>query len=222
MKEPGYIVTYEEMAAVPNGENGEKMVNLKEKFPDIAVQYEQFDMLPFTGNDVFVRELVAAKLNAANEILKKMGSYRLKVVYGYRHPSIQELYFEKRRQKLAEIHPEMPPAELDRLTHNFVAIPSVAGHPAGAAVDLTITTPNGDLDMGTKIGGATESDRIKTFSDEISESQKKNRLTLCKAMIAQGFAPFYGEWWHFSYGDREWAAFYEKPSSLYSTVEFKK
>jgi D-alanyl-D-alanine dipeptidase len=37
-------------------------------------------------------------------------------------------------------------------------------------------------------------------------------------MVAAGFAPFYGEWWHFSYGDREWAAVYGEPAALYGPL----
>ncbi|MDR3125675.1 MAG: hypothetical protein LBU20_01195 [Candidatus Nomurabacteria bacterium] len=34
------------------------------------------------------------------------------------------------------------------------------------------------------------------------------RFSILKPMMSQGFAPYDGEWWHFSYGDREWAAWY--------------
>jgi len=44
------------------------------------------------------------------------------------------------------------------------------------------------------------------------------RLLLHDLMIEAGFAPYYGEWWHFSYGDAEWAAFYEKSKTLYSLL----
>jgi D-alanyl-D-alanine dipeptidase len=31
--------------------------------------------------------------------------------------------------------------------------------------------------------------------------------------MRQGLAPFDGEWWHFSYGDREWAKYYEEEAA---------
>jgi D-alanyl-D-alanine dipeptidase len=107
-------------------------------------------------------------------------------------------------------------------THNFVAVPSVAGHPTGGAVDATIVDAQGkELDMGTKIGDFSDPEKIKTFSKKISKKQLKNRLLLHEVMVKEGFAPFYGEWWHFSYGDREWACFYGKKRSIYSPIEFK-
>jgi D-alanyl-D-alanine dipeptidase len=38
-------------------------------------------------------------------------------------------------------------------------------------------------------------------------------------MTSVGFAPFDGEWWHFSYGDREWAYFYKKKNALYGQIK---
>jgi D-alanyl-D-alanine dipeptidase len=37
-------------------------------------------------------------------------------------------------------------------------------------------------------------------------------------MFAAGFVPFWGEWWHFSYGDREGAAFTGRKAALYDAV----
>ena len=92
----------------------------------------------------------------------------------------------------------------------------------GGAIDLTITSSQGDLDMGTMIGDFTDSDKIKTFAKNISQAQKENRQLLHDLMLKENFAPFYGEWWHFSYGDKEWAAFYGHQKSLYSILDFKK
>ena len=38
-------------------------------------------------------------------------------------------------------------------------------------------------------------------------------------MIKEGFAPYDGEWWHFSYGDKEWAFYYDKEKALYNQVD---
>lgn len=36
--------------------------------------------------------------------------------------------------------------------------------------------------------------------------------------LEENFAPYYGEWCHFSYGDREWAAFYGQAKTLYAPL----
>jgi D-alanyl-D-alanine dipeptidase len=72
--------------------------------------------------------------------------------------------------------------------------------------------------MGT---AAMEASRDSfTFSPFVSRQAWDDRQLLRRAMMAAGFAPYDGEWWHFSYGDKEWARFYRKPGALYDQVSF--
>ena len=61
---------------------------------------------------------------------------------------------------------------------------------------------------------------MATYAKGLTDEQIKNRKMLHDLMVEEGFAPFYGEWWHFSYGDREWAAFYDK-ETLYAPIDFR-
>jgi zinc D-Ala-D-Ala dipeptidase len=72
--------------------------------------------------------------------------------------------------------------------------------------------------MGCGLGDFDDLALIPTFAPGLTDDQRANRALLHDAMVAAGFAPFYGEWWHFSYGDREWAAFYERPAALYGPL----
>ncbi|MCX6784328.1 MAG: D-alanyl-D-alanine carboxypeptidase family protein [Candidatus Komeilibacteria bacterium] len=222
MQPAGKILTYQELLTIASGENQEALVNLNEVCPALKCQYEKMDMLPFVGDNIFVRKLVADKLAKVQLSLQKINpQYQLKIVYGYRHPAIQQQYFAKQKEILKLEKPDLLELELNSLTHNFVAVPEVAGHPTGGAIDLTITTASGDLDMGTKIADFSDNEKIKTYSEKISAEQLVNREILLKAMLAENFVPFYGEWWHFSYGDKEWAYFNNQTTSLYSPLEFK-
>ena len=120
-------------------------------------------------------------------------------------------YFTKRKDEIAKEKPGISDKDLESYVHNFVAVPDIAGHPTGAAIDATLTTLDGDeVNMGSAIADYSDEDIIKTQADGLTSEQIKNRKLLHDAMVSEGFAPFYGEWWHFSYGDREWAGFYDK------------
>lgn len=214
------LLTYDDVVLFHSGNSPEALTDVRTYDPTIITQYLKEDMLEITGDIIFLRDTLSKKLAEANKLLK-LKNMGLKVVYGYRHPEVQTRYFLKRRNALRETYPDLNENELDRLTHNFVAIPGVAGHPAAAAVDVTIIdlTTSKELDMGTGIADYTDPLLIQTFDPRISEDAMKNRLLLHDAMVTVGFAPFYGEWWHFSYGDREWAAFYNK-KALYGAIEF--
>lgn len=214
------ILSYDDVAQFPAGNDQEYLVDVTTYDTAILTQYLKEDMLEITGDIIFVRDSLAKRLAAVNKELQKL-NLRLKVVYGYRHPDVQERYFIKRCAVIKEQFPDFDQEQLNRYTHNFVAVPDVAGHPAGGAVDLTIVDANGkDLDMGTAIADYTDPNKIITFVDGLNDVQMKNRRILHDLMVKQGFAPFYGEWWHFSYGDREWAAFYNKKAH-YGAIKFE-
>lgn len=87
-----------------------------------------------------------------------------------------------------------------------------------AAVDLTLCdgeeTP---LDMGT--GYLEHNKRTPMASKDITKQQKENRQILLMAMAAAGFVNYPGEWWHFCYGDKMWAAYFWEPYAFFEVVK---
>jgi hypothetical protein len=113
----------------------------------------------------------------------------------------------------------MSTEQLVRLTHNYVAVPDSAGHTLGAAVDVTILDRKGKAcDMGAEIADYSDPVAIQTYAN-VGVRPRKLRQILLEAMTSVGFAPFLGEWWHFSYGDKEWASYYDKKCAVYGLIE---
>jgi D-alanyl-D-alanine dipeptidase len=71
--------------------------------------------------------------------------------------------------------------------------------------------------MGTRMGEFV--DNTHTHSEKISPEARANRLCLLTAMTESGFINFPGEWWHFSYGAREWAAYTGVSETIYGLVD---
>lgn len=96
---------------------------------------------------------------------------------------------------------------------------SMGGHETGGAVDVALCNNDGvELDYGTKFHEYNDS--TFTYSSHITKEQRKNRKNLVKLMSKQGFVNFPGEWWHFSYGDRMWAAYKgRRDGGLYGSAE---
>lgn len=87
----------------------------------------------------------------------------------------------------------------------YVAKPNRSGlHNYGCAVDLSICDKNGKLlDMGTPFDyfGATAGIRDEAGfvrKGMLTQKQVDNRKLLRKVMMAVGFRPILGEWWHFN------------------------
>lgn len=105
--------------------------------------------------------------------------------------------------------------ERDAVVSQYVAIPienraTPPAHTTGGAVDLTIVGPHGtQLAMGTEFDAFTH----KTTTDWFEHAPKgeadadvlKNRRLLFHVMRDAGFVNLPSEWWHYSYGDTNWA-----------------
>lgn len=216
------ILSYDDVKDIPFGDRDEDLVSANAYDDDIVCEYKKFDMFAWTGFDILVRNSVARNLAEANKYLQTHYNLSLKVVYGYRSPEVQTKYFEVRYEELKRENPSMDDAGLRRLTHNFVAMPDAAGHTLGAAIDVTLVDDHGkECDMGTKVADYTDPVAIQTFAT-VSEKQATFRNMLLAAMTEAGFAPFLGEWWHYSYGDKEWAAYYGYEKALYAPITVPK
>ena len=170
------------------------------------------------SNDIMLRETVYRKLLKVNEKLKEINNnYQLIVVYGYRALNKKKKYFEIEIDKAKDKFDNQ--LDLYEYVHEKIAVPTVAGHPAGGAVDIVIydNSKKKIIDFGCDVHDFS-TNKCYTFYEKISELAKENRMLLRKLMCEEGFAPYDGEWWHFSYGDKEWAFYYKKEKYLYDQV----
>lgn len=214
------ILQYTDLIRVPVFDNGEPLLEVGDLLPDVLCEYQKQDMIPYVGNRFFLRKGVIELLRSAIVVLKReRPDYRFKLVYAYRCPEIQARYFEARKSQLLLTDPYLMGDAVRDRAHLLSASPDVAGHPTGGAVDITLIDEAGkEIDMGTSIADFSQGESIHTFCSSITLQARENRLFLRKLLISEGFAPFNGEWWHFSYGDREWAAYYAQSAALYDQI----
>jgi D-alanyl-D-alanine dipeptidase len=146
---------------------------------------------------------------------------RLHLVEGYRPPEVQAALYEAHRRRLLADLPGIDVAESHVLASRFVAPPSVAAHPSGAAVDVTLVDAGGHpLDMGTAIDATPEDSDGACYLDApgISALARDNRRLLAASLRTAGFVNYPTEWWHWSYGDRYWAFVSRAAAAVYGEV----
>jgi zinc D-Ala-D-Ala dipeptidase len=210
-KMPGY----KDYAGIPVRASSETLVPVQD-FPGLCARQIDEAMFAYTGRRVFVRGGVLKRLvKAARLLARQRPGLRLEVVYGYRSLEIQKRLFAHYRDEMRDRYSG---EELMEAVHRLVAVPEAAGHPAGAAVDVQILKDGSPLDFGTKVHEFAPD--TFTFSPFIGRQAWDNRQLLRRVMVSAGFAPFDGEWWHFSYGDKEWAHYYRKGRALYGQTVF--
>ena len=210
------FLTYADLKSVSVIDNAEAMVSLL----GTGISYAITDgITPSTGDQIYVRAGVVEKLITAQKIIADLfDGGVLDVVYGYRSLAVQSAkYQEIKAQMQSEF---MDDDSLNEAVHRFIAVPDFAGHPTGGAVDVRVLDAKGvEIDMGTKVYDLVKDSYV--FNPFIARKMWLNRQKLRQAMTSAGFAPFDGEWWHFSYGDPEWAAYYNKPNAIYNQIEFE-
>lgn len=169
------------------------------------------------GTQHQLREGVARALTAAAGSLPE--GYKLMIVEGYRSLARQRECWEQERRAVAAQHPDASSDEVDRLTSLIVANPSnnnTGGHQTGAAVDLTLADANGrEIWMGT---GVQKFDSATPTAASPNRDVESRRAVLCASMTGAGFVNYPGEWWHFSLGDRLWAAYRRQSMARYGPV----
>lgn len=207
----GRILSFRELAAVPIVDDGEPLVTVA-PVPELSIELDDLEY-PLARAGAWQRLQDAARI-----LKEKDRRYGLRIWYAYRSLAAQKAFFNEQKAVVEKEHPQLDEAEVLEQVHMFVAVPEVAGHPTGGAFDLTVTLDGKKVDTGCDYPDFA-SPFLHTFAGGLSEDQTKNRMLLREVLMGQGFAPFNGEWWHFSYGDKEWAAFYGHNAAQYMQVE---
>jgi D-alanyl-D-alanine dipeptidase len=191
------------VAAVPIVECGEPLVDLRE-VKELRVDEHKDES---DNSWAQVRTGVRDRLLRAQRLLPP--NYRFLVVEGFRPVEVQSRYFQEHAVRVAQRHPGLGRAALRRKVSIFVSPPEVGPHCTGGAVDLTLCRDDGtEIDMGTPVNADPfDCDEASfTAATTVSNDAMVNRAVLGSALEVVGFVNYPTEWWHWSYGDRYWAA----------------
>lgn len=203
----------------PIKECGEKMVPMSYAPGRILVR-PQYYLQGLDGalSETFMRESVYMRLIEAAEKLPR--GYHIIVYDAWRPQIVQRSLFEAMRKRVRAKNTGMSDEEVKNATMKYVALPTedkskASPHSTGGAVDLTVADENGIvLDMGSgfddlseKAGTAYFEKKIErgiTLSDKEREAAE-NRRALYHLMKNAGLENYSDEWWHYEYGDQNWA-----------------
>lgn len=212
---------------VPIRECGEELVDLGTACPNVIVNLRIPARLVFVGaHRLSARATVAGLLN---HLSSEVSPHKLLVFDAFRPIAYQRVRHEAVYQEKKRLHPSWSEEQLSAATDAQVAIPSSLAtspppHATGGAVDVLLLNPDGsEMDFGST-PGVYNSDRQDsshpTNAPGLQPSQREARLLLLRAATACGFANFPGEWWHYSYGDQEWALYTGRSEfAMYGSVD---
>lgn len=215
--------------SVAIAENGELVVPAS-LCPDRIVILPQYFLEGLEGAlpEVYLREGVFQRIVSAARNLPE--GYRIVLLDGWRSIRLQKGLFFAYLERLRKAFPNEPDGSLKEKASQFVALPSCdparpSPHLTGGAVDCTIADADGVmLDMGSDFDETSERSATRWFEDRIeagdvlSEQEQRvlrNRRMLYTIMCGAGFTNYPEEWWHFDFGDQNWALLSEAPNAIY-------
>ena len=217
---------------VPVAECGEPLVPSSLYPSKILVRSWYFgENLAHSLPECYLREGAFERLTAAAENLPE--GWRFVVWDGWRPPKLQARLFEILEGRIAKANPSLSPEEVRKETSVFVALPStepmtVSGHCTGGAVDLTIADGKGRyLNMGGLFDDPTERSFSRHYEDLLGKNSSLtgeerealgNRRLLISLMEEAGFSNYPEEWWHFDFGNRNWALRTGAPEARYAFI----
>lgn len=192
--------------------NSRICIDCKEKL----VALEDENIYNRSGEYIYGRESVVTKIKQIASILATQGLAM--IVYElYRSPDKQNKMRMEQKEDLRQQFPEYNEQQISTLLNKRISSEG-GGHQTGGAIDLTICTANGEaLDMGTAYLEFNTS--TPTNSSLLSTKQKENRALLVSVMKDAGFINYPLEWWHYSYGDKMWAAYSNTSTAIYGNVQ---
>ncbi|MGB9376213.1 MAG: M15 family metallopeptidase [Mycobacteriales bacterium] len=204
------------VTAIPAVDCGEPLADVRER-PTLRLDHRKADP---QGAFAKLRAGILDRLVLAQGRLP--AGVHLLIVEGYRPMALQQGYFEEYAAHLQQLHPQHSAADIAQLASRYISPPRVAPHPAGAAVDLTLCTADGDeLDLGTPVNASPEeSDGACYFAaPQVVGPARTNRDLIATALSGVGLVNYPTEWWHWSYGDRYWAFVTRAERAVYDVVE---
>ena len=157
-------------------------------------------------------------MEQASDLLPQ--GYQFKIFETYRSTEKQIYFWNEEMTKLKNLHPDWTEKQLTERANEGIANPYLigSGHQTGAALDLTICKNGEELDMGTAYLD-TNNPKTPTFAKELTKQQLQNRSLLYFLMSIAGLVNYPLEWWHYSYGEHEWAVITNHKKTKFAKIK---
>lgn len=173
-------------------------------------------------NTCYLRPEVISRLHQAAQAVDDAG-YRLTVLDGWRPPKVQQSLYHDLYSSIQQQLPQESEHEWHHQTQFFVSWPSEdklcpSPHLTGGAVDVTLSDKAGNpLNMGSAFDDPTPEAYVDAYEQTPGDIRERRRI-LYQAMQQAGFSSLPTEWWHFDYGNQNWAFFSNQNKAKFGLV----
>ena len=184
-------------------------------------------------SEIKLRSGVVERLRKSQNYLQTIDGckgWKIKIWDGFRLIKVQDKLYKDYYHDLKKDHPDWTDGQIRDQVERFVFPPSTnpsspSPHNTGGAVDLTLVDDKGkDVPMGTEFDAFTEKSHTDYFNkqgktEDQADSFHANRMLLKKVLEHSGLSNYPFEWWHFNFGNQEWALRTDHDTAIYGSAE---
>lgn len=196
------------------------LLNYKNIFCFDTEYYERY--YKYLIQHLYVRESVFDKLIEVSKYLPDR--HKLLIIDAWRPCSLQQLMFDRCYQKISREKNISHEGQLIVLTKEFVSSPTFNEkqsfpHATGGSIDVSIVDNFGNkLNMGTDYNFYSSISETNYYESLFRNKEiRENRRLLYDIMTSVGFTNVPNKWWHYDYGNSNWA-YYSKKEPFYLGV----
>lgn len=216
------IYTEADRSKVPIQDCGEALIYL----PDFLLKNNSIIQLQIgaaygaqTLENYKLRQSAAERLLQAEQYVRKNNpTLTLQLTDAYRPLELQRKYYNAIKEKY--IQAGLTEKELYSKVTEVISDPDLCPpHTTGGTVDVTLFNLENKqpVDMGSEVDDV-DNDLRYLWHPNVPLDAKQYRELLFTAMRFAGFAEAEEEWWHYSYGDQQWALTYKQPRAIYGSI----
>lgn len=168
----------------------------------------------------FLRPEVLSRLERVAHDIERQTGWHMLILDGWRPTAVQQELYEDIFRAICKKYPQESEAQHHHRTLEFVALPSKnplrpSPHLTGGSVDVALCDADGKLiDMGSGFDEPTTRSYTDAYEHQAGPIRERRRL-LYEAMIKEGFTNLPTEWWHYDFGNQNWAYFSGNAQAIY-------
>lgn len=219
----------ETIFALPINEQAEPLVSVS-YLPEKIIVSPQYFIQGLAGTlpEIFLRSGAFEHLVKATHSLPS--GYKLVVFDAWRSIITQQALYESYQQQLAKANPTWSASQLKAATLRIVALPSTLAdkpspHNTGGSIDLSIVDPQGRLlEMASPFDDTSNYAKTSYFEENqptnpTEVTARNNRRWLYQIMLTAGFTNYPEEWWHYDFGNQNWAYQSQQNQAIYGATQ---
>jgi len=197
-------------------DNQEPLVDLKKACPGVVIRLGRKRIK--REKTAYLRRTVADMLHEAQGYLPK--GVNFVIGDAWRPQYIQEEIFKGFVKRFSKHHPKWSKQRVLQEVNKYVADSKgkwASGHMTGGAVDLRLIKNGRKVPM--KSSQLNYQENALSHQPKLPAYLRRNRQILFDALSKTGLSNYSKEYWHWSYGDIQWAKRQAKKTAIYGVIE---